>query len=73
MEMGFEVLFLEGENLNRKEVIKAVKSIRNKHQKKFPGLKLDPRVLQFDSKVSFAKSFLLMVRQMDVSQKKKKR
>ena len=71
--LGYDVPYYSGETLDRKQITRAIKAIRNKHQKKYPGLKLEARMLQFDSKVAFAKSFLMMIRKMDVSKKNKKR
>ena len=72
-KLGFEVAFINEGVLDKKSILKAVKTIKSKYQANYPNLKMDTRILNFDSDVSFAKSFLIMLRQMDVSKKKKKK
>ena len=69
-EIGFGFRFHDGNKPLKKDIIKEVKTIRSKYAKIYPLLNLHTKVLNFESNTAFAKSFLMMVRAMDVSKKK---
>ena len=55
---------------DRKIIIREVKHIRNKYKDRYPNLGLKTNLLNFDSTTSFAKSYLIMIRKMEISKKK---
>ena len=72
-KLGFDTSFHNGDAPDKKAVLKIIKAIKGKHLRNYPNLRLDTRNLSFESDAAFAKTFLLMLRQMDVSKKKKKK
>ena len=57
--------------LQKSEIIKAIKKIRNDNLSEFPSLNISTKMLNFDTLISFAKSYLIMIRQTNVIKRKK--
>ena len=64
---GFTHDFILDGNIIEKEVKKAIYKINKKHVVKFPKLNPDVKVLKYNSKVDFAKSYIMMLRKLDIS------
>lgn len=69
--LGFGFRYHDGNCPLKKEIIKEVKGIRSRYSKLYPVLNIHTKALNFESDTAFAKSFLVMVRAMDVSKKVK--
>ncbi len=55
------------QKMNRRVILKAIDSISRKHRERYTQLRPSVSILQFDDLVSFARSFLLMVRDLDLT------
>lgn len=67
--LGFRPIFydLSTNSFNKQAIRQAIQDIRSTHLNQYPQLQPDVRSLQFDDLASFAKSFLLMVKALDLA------
>ena len=67
-DLGFQIPFIDTEGrLNKAEILKAVKNIRDINRADYPRCKPNVDLLDFGSEALFAKSYLLMVRDLDLT------
>lgn len=69
--LGFTYQFRQGDEFNSNLIIREIKKIRNRFTKEYPRINLHSKILDFRDECSLAKSFLEMMRQMDVTKVKK--
>ena len=69
--LGFTYRFRSGNDFDKNMIIYEIKKIRNKYTKEFPLINIQTKILNFRDDCSFAKSFLEMMRLMDVTKVKK--
>lgn len=67
--LGFDVPFYEEESgkFKRKAIRKALEQVQRENQQAFPKFRPDFSMLDFTSRHSFAKSYLLMLRALDLT------
>ncbi len=65
--LGFQLDFHDNEKLNKSAIKDEIQNIVKNNVRKFPKFKPNTKKLNFDSKFSFAKSFLLMIRDLDLT------
>ncbi|MDX1940750.1 MAG: hypothetical protein SFU99_09380 [Saprospiraceae bacterium] len=67
--LGFQNDFYDSQNnnFNRRAIRKAIDSIVDAHRSKYNKLNPITSILRYDSLVEFAKSYLLMIRNLDVT------
>ncbi len=67
--LGDEVLFYEAETgkFKRKAIRKALDQVQRDNQEAYPRFRPDFSLLDFSSRHSFAKSYLMMLRQLDLT------
>jgi len=67
-DLGFNIPYAEpGGPLNKAAILKAIKGIAEQNRHQFPALKPDVGRLDFASPVLFAKSYLLMIKELNLS------
>ena len=67
-ELGFDIPYVEaGGRLNKQAILKAIKTVVEQNRQQFPYLRPDVTQLDFASPVLFAKSFLLMIKDLNLS------
>ena len=68
-KLGFEINYYDPVNntLSKKEIFAAVDFLTAKHETDYPKLNPNKEILQFNDLVSFAKSYLLMMKEFDLS------
>lgn len=68
-DLGFHVAFYDAdiETLDKRLIMSALKDIRERYRVKYPRLKFDFALLSFDKLVSFAKSYFIMIRSLDLT------
>ena len=66
-DLGFSVPFRDGDRLNKRAIRKAIEEIVEENGRNFSRLHPSYSSLQYESLPSFAKSFLHMVRQLDMT------
>ena len=67
-ELGFDIPYVDaGGRLNRNEIIKAVKTIAERNRAVYPQLRPQPERLDFASPVLFSRSFLLMMKELNMT------
>ena len=67
-ELGFDIPYVEaGGRLNKQAILKAIKKVVEQNRQQFPYLRPDVTQLDFASPVLFAKSFLLMIKDLNLS------
>jgi hypothetical protein len=64
--LGYSAKYVEGGKLQKRSIKQAIEIIAKRHQEAFPNLDPATRSLDFDSKQSFAKSYLLMIHQLNL-------
>ncbi len=69
--LGFTFQYRTGDEFDRNIIIREIKKIRNKYIREFPLINIQTKMLNFRDECSFAKSFLEMMRLMDVTKVKK--
>jgi len=65
-DLGFKADYVRGGIIQSRAVKKAIGIIEKRHRKEFPKLDPHTRNLVFKDKVGFAKSFLLMIHQLNL-------
>ncbi len=67
--LGFQLSFFnpDKQTLQKGEIKDAIQDITQTHRAKYPKLAPNIKMLAFDSRVSFAKSYLLMMADLDLS------
>ncbi|MCB9283642.1 MAG: hypothetical protein H6563_06155 [Lewinellaceae bacterium] len=70
-QLGFQTTYYDAstQTFNKKAIIKAIRHIEEKYFNLYPKLQARTRQLDFSSLPAFAKSYLWMVRNMDVTKK----
>ncbi|GAB4496324.1 MAG: hypothetical protein OHK0019_27790 [Saprospiraceae bacterium] len=67
-ELGFSVPYADtGGRLNRSEIIKAIKNIGERNRLQYSRLRPNTERLDFTSEVLFAKSYLLMMKELNLT------
>lgn len=67
-QLGFQIPYADEDGrLNRNEIIKEVKNIGERNRYQYPYLKPDTNKLDFASPVLFAKSYLLMIKELNLT------
>ena len=67
-ELGFDIPYSEPEgHLSKTDILKAIKQVVERNHGAFPMLKPDVSRLNFASPVLFAKSYLLMIKELNMS------
>lgn len=69
-KLGFEANYQADGNLQKKDIIKSIKSIAAKYSDDFPSLNFTTAQLVFDNMPLFAKSFLSGVKELNLDHKK---
>ena len=64
--LGYTAKYVEGGKLQKRSIKQAIEIIAKRHRQAFPNLDPATRNLDFDSKQSFAKSYLLMIHQLNL-------
>lgn len=67
-KLGFEPVLYHQGSFNKKAIKKAFRQLTEANQSKYPKFAPDISKLNFTSRAHFAKSYLLMVRDLDMSQ-----
>lgn len=65
--LGFTTDYYDGSSFNKKGIKRAIKNIVEQNRQQFPQLNPKIGTLNFDSLTKFAKSFLMMVRDLDMT------
>jgi len=63
--LGYDYKYILKGELNKSNILKALTQIIKKFKTNHPNLDLNSKLLRFDSKAQFAKSYLMMLEQMD--------
>ena len=67
-ELGFEISYSDAEGrLNRSEIVKGIKHVAERNRAAFPYLRPHTERLDFASRVLFAKSYLLMMKELNLT------
>jgi len=66
-QLGFTLNLVDDDSFQEKAMKRAIKNIVNKHIDKYPNLNPDTSTLNYKSLPIFAKSYLMMVRNMDLT------
>jgi len=64
--LGFKAKYVEDGKLQRKPIRQAIEIIAKRHREEFPNLDPETKSLVFENKRAFAKSFLLMIHQLNL-------
>ncbi len=65
-KLGFEHEFYQDDKFNKSAIKKEISNIIKSNKNKYEGLNADTTLLVYDSKHEFARSFLIMMKGMDV-------
>jgi len=65
-DLGFKAEYVKGDEIKARPIKKAIGIIEKRHRKEFPNLDPNLGTLCFDSSVAFAKSYLLMIHQLNL-------
>lgn len=68
--LGFSLEYRKGKVLQKTTIINGLKAIEKKFRTDFPEMKIDPKILDFSSEASFAKTYLIMVRNLTIKKVK---
>ena len=70
-QLGFNLHYIDADSdkFNTKAIKRAIREIVEANQKKYPNMNPDLDELSFDNKLNFARSFLLMVRNLNLTKK----
>ena len=66
-DLGFQYDFIEEGQLNKKEIKRAIKRITDANDKEYPRFNPDTSDLSFDNLIKFARSYLLMIRNLNLT------
>lgn len=70
-DLGFHIPFVEvNGRLNKVEILHEIKQIRSRHRAEYTRFKPDVGGLDFGSEALFAKSYLLMIRELNLSRER---
>ena len=69
--LGFKESYLTDDKLNQKSITSGIEKIVSKHISKYPKLNPDVKSLRFDNKIDFAKTYILMVKGMDLTKRER--
>jgi hypothetical protein len=70
-ELGYKLNFQTDGKINKNEVLKALKKKRNLYLLEYPKLNMSLKVLNFDNKTIFCKTYLEMLNNMNVTRIKR--
>jgi hypothetical protein len=70
-ELGYKLKFQTNGKINKNEVLKALKKKRNLYLLEYPKLNMSLKVLNFDNKTIFCKTYLEMLNNMNVTRIKR--
>jgi hypothetical protein len=67
-QLGFKETLANPESgrLDKNNIIEAIKAIKNKYRVQYPAFKPDGNRLEYASPVLFARSYLLMIKDLDL-------
>ena len=65
--LGFKYSYISKNSLNKSSILLAIDKIISDGRKELPLLKYNKKILRFDSRLSFAKSYLTMLRDLNLS------
>lgn len=65
-DLKFSFNYRKEQKIQKSNVIVALKAIEKKYRQEFPEMKIDTKSIDFSSEASFAKSYLIMVRNLTV-------
>lgn len=68
-DLSFQYNFVEDGQLDKKEIKRAINRITEANDHQYPRFNPDTSDLSFDNLVKFARSFLLMIRNLDLTKK----
>jgi len=71
-KLGFPIIYWQNFHINKAKVKSAIFSIENSVKAEFPNFKPDVKKLVFSTPAHFGKSFMLMIRDVEVKKTKKK-
>jgi hypothetical protein len=71
-DLGFDAAFIENGAIIRKKVINGIETIARRHKKTYPKFNPNTKQLNFDNNIEFARSYLSMVRDIDLTKSKRK-
>ena len=63
--LGFSDAFISGDVFHKNKIKTAIASVITKNSGRYPGLKINSKMLQYDGISSFLKSFLMMIRHIE--------
>jgi len=63
--LGFGDVFTTGDVFHKNKIQSAIASVVLKHSDRYPGIKINHKMLQYDNSCLFSKSFLMMVRHIE--------
>lgn len=68
-QLGFtlDLVDLKKQSFNKKGILRAIKKIVEANKEKYPNLSPHVNQLSFDGKVNFARSYLIMIRNLDLT------
>ena len=65
---GFDIPYSDSEGaLNKSEITRAIRKIMDQNRAQFPYLKFDPQRLDFGSNVLFSKSYILILKDLNLN------
>ena len=68
MGAGFELKYIRPDgSFDAKQISSEVKNIAERNRAAYPNLKPDVSKLEFDSNIKFVKSYLTMIRQLNLT------
>lgn len=70
-ELGYQYKYISNGALNRSQILTAIEKIITQGKQDHPLLKYNKKLLRFDSRVGFAKSYLAMLRDLNLSNPEK--
>lgn len=66
-DLGYSYTYQQDGKLNKSEVLHGIEEVIQRHKADFTELTFQKKSLNFNSKLTFAKSFLLMVKQLNLT------
>jgi hypothetical protein len=67
-QLGFSEVFKNGDIFYKNRIQAAINSVISQHRSRYPDLKIDFKILQYDDISLFSKSFLMMIRNIDYNE-----
>jgi hypothetical protein len=66
-DLGYSREFINENGFIEKEIVQAIDEIKSIHSKKYPKINPDTKSLNFTNQVDFSKSYVLMVKNLDLT------